>query len=120
VQGLWVATPGQTFLTLSPFSAGFTIDRRVCKAYRTRIDFGHKGLPLIGTYHYGGYTNFNERCLDVARIAFRLRVTMDPSGLPTSAQLAIVRAKNGAPLVYVEWSPDTVTGWAAKRCQQSI
>ena len=119
VQGLWIATPAQTFLTLSPFSAGFTIDRRVCKAYRNRVDLGHKGLSLVGTYRNGGYTNFNARCLDVARIGFRLRVTMDPGGLPTSAQLAIVRARNGAPLVYVEWSPDTVTGWAAKRCRES-
>jgi hypothetical protein len=119
-QGMWISTPGQTFLTLSPFSVGFTVDRRLCTTYKKRIDFGHAGLQRDDTYHYGDYTNFNHRCVDVARLAFRVRIEMNQSGQPTRAQLAIVRARNGAPLMYVDWTPDTVVGYAAKRCPSTI
>jgi hypothetical protein len=120
VQGLWIDTPGgKTFLTLSPFSVGFTVDRRLCTAYKKRIDLGHKGLGAPETYHQGDYTYFEHRCLDVARIAFRVRVEMDQNGQPTRAQLAIVRAKTGVPLMYVDWTADKVVGYAAKRCPKS-
>ena len=116
VQGLWVETPGQTFLTLSPFSVGFTVDRRACTTYKKKIDFGHAGLGPAQTYRIGDYANFEHRCLDVARIAFRVRVEMDQSGRPTRAQLAIVRAKTGVPLMYVDWTADKVVGYASRRC----
>ena len=72
------------------------------------------------TYRIGDYANFEHRCLDVARIAFRVRVEMDQSGRPTRAQLAIVRAKSGVPLMYVDWTADKVVGYASKRCPQTV
>jgi hypothetical protein len=119
VAGLWVGTPGLTFLTLSPFTVGYTVDRRACTPYKTKIELGHKGLGSAQTYRKGDFTNFAHRCLDVARIAFRIRVEMDQNGLPTRAQLAIVRAKTGAPLMYIDWTADEVTGYASRRCPQT-
>ena len=119
VQGLWIDTPSQTFLTLSPFAVGFTVDRRACTTYKKKIDLGHTGLGPAQTYRNGDYTTFEHRCLDVARIAFRVRVEMDGSGQPTRAQLAIVRAKTGVPLMYVDWTADQVVGYASKRCPQT-
>ena len=119
VAGLWIGTPGLTLLTLSPFTVGYTVDRRACTTYRKKIGFGHEGLGSAQTYRKGDFTNFEHRCLDVARIAFRVRVEMDQNGLPTRAQLAIVRAKTGAPLMFVDWTPDEVVGYASKRCPQT-
>ncbi len=117
VAGLWVATGPQTYFTLSSLTAGFTVDRRNCTEYTKRIDLGHSGLTRVGTYRYGGYTTFTRRCVDVARLAFRVRIASDSNGLPTHAQIAIVRAKTGTPLVYVDWTPDAVVGYESARCE---
>ena len=108
--------PGVTFLTLSPFAVGYTVDRRACTTYKKKIGFGHEGLGSAQTYRKGDFTNFEHRCRDVARIAFRIRVEMDQNGLPTRAQLAIVRARTGTSLMYVDWTPDKVIGYASRRC----
>jgi hypothetical protein len=119
VAGLWIDTPGQTFLTLSPFAVGFQVDHRACTSYKKKIDLGHRGLGAAQTFHKGDFTLFEHRCVDVARIAFRIRVEMDQDGLPTRAQLAVVRAKSGTPLMYVDWTADKVIGYAAKRCSRT-
>jgi hypothetical protein len=91
---------------------GYTVDRRACTTYKKKIGFGHEGLGSAQTYRKADFTNFEHRGRDVARFAFRIRVEMDQNGLPTRAQLAIVRARTGASLMYVDWTPDKVIGYA--------
>ena len=85
VQGLWIDAPGQTFLTLSPFAVGFTVDRRACTTYKKKIDLGHEGLGE------------DRRAADVRRLdrgqGRRLRVEALPGDL-TAGLTAERRARD--------------------------
>jgi hypothetical protein len=107
------------FFGLSSLFSGYQLDRRGCPATRARIDLSHKGMANEGTFVHGDYTSFHQRCVDVARFAFRVRITTNTDGVPTKAELAVVRAKTGTPLVYVLWTPEKVTGWSTPRCQKT-
>jgi hypothetical protein len=103
--------------SLSTYFSGYQLDRRTCTPTRSAIALTHSALPADGVSATDKNSRIHFRCLGAGTFAFRLRIVNDKSGVPASAQVAVVRAKTGKPIVYVEWSPTRVDGWAAPSCE---
>jgi hypothetical protein len=106
-------------LSFSSLFSGYQLDRRRCGAEKRSISFSHSGLDPVGTFHFGDYVSVGRRCLGFARFAFRVRITTSDQGLPEKAQLVVVTTKTRKPLVYLQWSQQTVTGYAAPKCRNT-
>jgi hypothetical protein len=116
IDGMTVETGDSLYtLRLTSLVAGYQLDRRQCLPSKTKLKLGPNGLPKHATLHVGD-NEYGERCKDVPKVVMRLRITNDPYGAPTRAQLLIVRAKTDKPLIYVDWSRTQVTAWDSPGC----
>lgn len=109
----------EQLLSFSSQFSGYQLDRRRCASDKHHVDFSRKGLESAGVYHFGDYVSLARRCLGYTRFVFRVRIVSSDEGAPQSAKLAVVSAKTGKPLMYVQWSQQVATGYAAPACRQS-
>jgi hypothetical protein len=58
--------------------------------------------------------------VDVAKVTMRVQITSDTHGVPLNAKLLILRAKTGKPLIYTEWSRQTLHSWASAACANDV
>jgi hypothetical protein len=119
---LWLQSGDPTYgafvFSLSPFYSGYQLDRRSCSTTSIAIRLSRGGLPGASLVHLTDTSSqLVKRCLGVSRFAFRVRIVSDKTGVPVSAQLAVVRAKTGKPLAYEQWTPARVDGWSAPTCE---
>jgi hypothetical protein len=120
---LWIATGsassfgGGNVFTLSTYYSGYQLDHHVCSRTTLPIALTRKGLPAAGVHLTDPNTELVRRCLGTARFAFRIRIVTGKAGVPTSAQLAVARAKTGKLLTYYEWSPTRLDGWSVAACE---
>ena len=119
---LWLQSGDPTYgafvFSLSPFYSGYQLDRRSCSTTGLAIRLSRGGLPSASRVHLTvRSTQLVKRCLGVGRFAFRVRIVSDKTGVPVSAQLAVVSAKTGTELAYDQWTPRRVDGWSAPSCE---
>ena len=116
IDGMTVETGDVAYvLRLTSLVAGYQLDRRQCLPSRTKLTLGPNGLPKHVTLRVGN-NEYGERCADVPKIAMRLRITNDGFGAPIRAQLLVVRAKSGTPLIYIDWGRKQLTAWDRPDC----
>jgi hypothetical protein len=106
-----------TVMTFSSGAGGYQLDRHRCVATKQRLALNTHGLPAEGTYTLDEHLNFASRCV-VSRVVMRARIETDGTGVPVHARVLVVRAKGSKPLMYVDWTQDTVRGWAAPSCEK--
>jgi hypothetical protein len=110
---LLVATADHVnLLAFSGGATGYALDRRSCKPLKRRLSFGSHGLRAEGPYTHDQTLNFGLRCF-VSRVVLRARIQTDDLGVPSHAQVLVVRAKTLKPLMYVDWQPNTVRGFGS-------
>jgi hypothetical protein len=109
---------GAIVFSLTPFYSGYQLDRRSCTPTGLAIRLSRSGLSDASRVHLTEpSTQLVKRCLGVGRFAFRVRIVSDKTGVPVSAQLAVVRARTGKPLAYDRWTASRVDGWSAPSCE---
>jgi hypothetical protein len=115
---LLVATADHVnLLAFSSGATGYVLDKRRCSATTQRLALGRHGLHTEGTYTRDQALNYGSRCV-VSKVVLRARIQTDDLGVPVHAQVLVVRAKTLKPLMYVDWQPNTVHGFASPSCEK--
>lgn len=105
-----------TFAGASPsYKSGYSFDGTVCKQAKT-IPFASTGLKKIGVFTGTQGGGVSAECTLASPATLRMRVTVDKSGAPTAAKLALLGGKKLRPVAYVEWTPKRVSVWLAAGC----
>ena len=104
-----------SLLTLSSAATGYKLDRIRCAPAKASLALTSHRLPHAMTLSAADRATFHVRCA-VPRMLFRIRIVNDSSGVPLRAQLLVVKLQGRRPLVYVSWSREHMTAFAAPAC----
>lgn len=118
---MWVQTGDvMMLLRFSSQASGYQLDRSRCVKTTAKLTFGPKGLQPALMLGADAAEPFGRRCTNVAKMAMRVQITSDSLGVPLGAKLLIARAKTGKPLIYVEWTRNSVKSWASPGCDTYV
>jgi len=91
-----------------------------CHSVTKQVALSHRGLVSAGVVHSGDLRWPTAFCAASRRVLVRFAVTLNSSGKPVSATIAIAtqptRGKKSKPIGFVQWSPARAVVYHAPGC----